>query len=61
VGTTVFVVVVGCVTIGGACDAACCVGPLRLAMNPIRTATTTAPGSTHLHITPVYVCLVAVE
>jgi hypothetical protein len=34
---------------------------LRLARNPIRTAATAATGSTHLHITPVYVRLVRAE
>jgi hypothetical protein len=32
---------------------------LRLAKNPIRTAAATATGSTHLHMPPVYVCLVS--
>ncbi len=51
----------GVVIVGGACACVCCVGPLRLARNPIRTATTTATGSTHLHIIPVYVRLLAME
>jgi hypothetical protein len=62
VGATVGAAVVGGVVwVGVACAPACWVGPLRLAMNPNRTATTTATGSTHLHIIPVYVRLVVVE
>jgi hypothetical protein len=37
------------------------VGPFWLARNPIRTAAAAATGSTHLHISPVYVCLVWAE
>jgi hypothetical protein len=47
--------VVEWVVVGATCALTCCVEPLRLARNPIRTAATAATGSTHLHMHPVYV------